>query len=785
MTRAILLALSVSVLTLGACSEPETPNETPPVTSPPAPDIITEVTTKPEPVAEPTPVAKTSGLKTKVGWGQLTPEKLHADPSLDGPTLKGVKISPDGSFATVLQGRDDDAAQQDLWAYDLETGQGRLLVSSTDLLGAPEELSAEEKNRRERAREYGKGIVSYEWVGENTLLFPLGGDIYAYDLTKNEATRVTETDGFETDAKVSESGRYVSYVRDNNLFVTDLRNKKETQLTEDATNLIRNATASFVVQEELDRDTGYWWAPDNESLAYTQIDETNIAIENRIEFGADSIENVSQRYPFAGTVNARVRLGVVPRKGGETVWADLGENTDIYVTRVFWAKDGKTLYAGILSRDHKTHTVLKIKPEDGTSETLFEDISPTWLNIYGDFEPLNDGTTLWSNETSGVRQVYRIDAEGALTAITPSDSLVNKVNCISEESETLYFTGWKDNALESHVFSVNFDGTGLTQLSTGEGRHKAEFSENCERYIGTFSGVSTPPQTRAFSNTGEPLTWLNENALGGEHPYQKHVNSHVVPAYGQIAASDGTLMDYELYTPANLKDGEQRPVITIVYGGPGVQRVHKGWERKLFQQMLVDHGFIVFQLDNRGATNRGKSFEDPLYRAMGKTEVEDQIAGAEWLKNQPFTDAAHMGIYGWSYGGYMTLHMLAQTDLYRSGVSGAPVTDWRLYDTAYTERYLGDPNPESPNYTTGAYEDGSVFEHVDGLTEPFLLIHGMADDNVVFRHSIKLMNDMQAEGRQNMRIMTYPGEKHGFRKTENKIHRDRQILNFFLETLGN
>jgi dipeptidyl-peptidase-4 len=200
--------------------------------------------------------------------------------------------------------------------------------------------------------------------------------------------------------------------------------------------------------------------------------------------------------------------------------------------------------------------------------------------------------------------------------------------------------------------------------------------------------------------------------------------------------------------------------------------------------MLAHHGFVVFTLDGRGSSNRGKAFEDHLYRSMGQIEVADQSVGARWLAEQDFVDGDNMGVYGWSYGGYMTLHMLAQTDLYKSGVSGAPVTDWTLYDTAYTERYLGDPNPGTANYTKGAYEDGSVFKYLDGLTEPMLLIHGMADDNVVFRHSIKLMAEMQENNMHNLRIQTYPGEKHGFRNAGNRTHRDRQILEFFSETLA-
>ena len=278
---------------------------------------------------------------------------------------------------------------------------------------------------------------------------------------------------------------------------------------------------------------------------------------------------------------------------------------------------------------------------------------------------------------------------------------------------------------------------------------------------------------------------LNKNAITDGHPYAPYAPAQITPEFGQIPATDGTPLDYYIYKPVGLKTGEKRPAITLVYGGPGVQRVNKGWRGKAFAQMLAQQGYVVFQLDNRGASNRGKAFEDHLYRSMGKIETLDQSTGAQWLKSQDFVDPEKMGVFGWSYGGYMALHMLAQTDHYTSGVSGAPVTDWALYDTAYTERYLGDPNPGTSNYTKGAYEDGSVFTHIDGLTEPVLLLHGMADDNVVFRHSIKLMDEMQKSGAQNLRLMTYPGEKHGFRRHSNKIHRDQMILDFFDETLKN
>lgn len=721
------------------------------------------------------------------GDGFLTPERLHAEPSIDGPSLRSPKIAPSGEFVTVLQGREDDARQQDLWAYDIETGEGRLLVSSTDLLGAPEELSEEEKNRRERAREYGRGIVSYSWVGDDLLMFPLGGDIYLYDLTNSQARQVTDTSGFETDPKVSRSGGLIAYVRDNELYVQSLDNGRERQLTDSATETIRNATASFVVQEELGRSTGYWLSPDARRVAYTQIDESPIQIETRANIGPDGITTIDQRYPFAGTDNATVRLGVVSTDGGPTRWVDLGDDADIYLTRVTWSPDASALYAGVLSRNHQTHSIYRIDMEDFSSDIFYQETSETWLNIRTDLKAIEDGFRMVS-ERSGHRRYHEITADGA-RALTPAGLMVNRVACQTDDS--VFVEGWRDQPTSRHLFRIErvepqngspaFD---VTQITDRDGQHFASFNADCTRFLGTYSADDQPRQVRAFEADGTPLTWLNENALTALHPYAPYLAAHINPEYGTLPAEDGSDLHYQLYKPLDLQPGEARPAITIVYGGPGVQRVMNRWERKHLARMLAHHGFVVFAIDGRGSTNRGKDFEDILFRSMGRAEVIDQRVGAQWLANQSFVDADRMGVYGWSYGGYMTLMMLAQTDLYTSGVSGAPVTDWALYDTAYTERYLGDPRPDHPNYYPGAYEEGSVFAHLDGLTEPVLIIHGMADDNVVFRHSVKLADALQKRGQHNMELMFYPGEKHGFRATHNRIHRDRQILEFFLETLG-
>ena len=736
-------------------------------------------------------------LRAEVGADELSPEAVHRN-ALSGTPLRNVAVSPDGARITYLQGSEADPNQLDLWAYDADTGEAALLVSSLDLLGAPEVLSEEEKNRRERAREYGRGIIAYSWVDDDTLLFPLGGDVYLYGLEAGEARQVTATEGFESDIKLSDDGGLVAYVRDDELFVTDLETGLERQVTSGASDTIRNGVASFVVQEELGRSTGYWLAPGGGRVAYTQIDESPVRMESRTDIGADGFTTVEQRYPFAGTDNAKVRLGFAPTgRRGRTVWADIpgwDADDDIYLTRVAWTPDGDAVYAGILSRDHKTHTVYRVDASSGASEVVYEETSPTWLNIRSDFAPTESGFDLVS-ERDGIRRLYAVEG-GEARALTPEGLLVNDVACAADDG-TLFVTGWQDDPLQRHIFrvtqaepSADTDAPAATpafaveKISDGEGRWSARFAEDCSRYVGYFSSPTQPPQSAVYSGAGERLFWLDENRVETDHPYARFAAKAVDPQFGTLEAADGTELHYELYLPPGMQPGEKRPSVTIVYGGPGVQRVHKGWERRELSRLLAAHGFVVFKLDGRGSANRGKAFEDPLYRGMAKVEVEDQIAGAEWLKSQDFIDPDRMGVYGWSYGGYMVLHMLGQTDLYAAGVSGAPVTDWALYDTAYTERYLGDPRTDNANYTEGAYEHGNVLSHIDGLTEPVLVIHGMADDNVVFRHSVKLADAMIAQGRHNLVMKPVPGEKHGFRSEAARIHRDRSILDFFREHLG-
>lgn len=710
---------------------------------------------------------------------KLTPEVLNGDASLSGPSLRGAAVSPDGSLVTVLRGRAEDSRQLDLWAYDIRTGAAHMLVSSTGLVKNGTAMSEEEKNRRERQRIYDNGITSYQWDEQGRqILVPLGGDVYVYDLATGAPLRVTNTEAYETDAKFSPEGGYVSYVRDDELYVYDIADKRETKITSGATTgeggTIRNAVSEFVAQEELDRDTGYWWSPDDQYIAIAQIDEAPVPVTERLDINADNVVSVKQRYPFAGKDNVRVKLFVTDTQGDNPVEIDLGPNPDIYLARVHWSKDATMLYVERLSRDQKRLDLLEADPKTGETKIILTEQENTWVNLNQDFRTLKSGGFVWGSERSGFHQLYRYDANGGLVnEITSGPGLVKQLNCVDEAAGMVYYSGWRDSPLESQLFAVPLDGGLATRISKQDGVHGAKYSRNCHTTIRTFSNQSQPTQTGVYDDKGKFLFWLNENKLDTDHPYFRYLARHKAWEFGELQAADGTPLHFEILKPEGLKPGKKAPAIVLVYGGPHAQKVRNVWGN-LFAQMLAENGYVVFQLDNRGAGNRGTAFENTLYRAMGTTEVQDQAVGARYLKSLPFVDGDHIGVYGWSYGGYMTLRMLTATpDLYAAGVAGAPVTDWSLYDTAYTERYMGKPQEEPQ-----AYAKGSVFTDLDKLKANLLVIHGMADDNVVFQNSVKLMHALQAEG-ASFELMTYPGEKHGFRNKANKIHRDKLILDFF------
>jgi len=559
----------------------------------------------------------------------------------------------------------------------------------------------------------------------------------------------------------------------------NLETGEEIAITTDGEGTILNGMAEFVAQEEMSRYTGYWWSPDDAYVAHTRVDESTVDVIERFDIGADGVTVINQRYPRAGRPNAIVELYVTDIDTGERAQVDLGEETDIYLTRVNWLDDDTM----IVQRQNRAQTqmdILSVEAETGESTLLFSETSETWVDVTSNLTIIDDGARfLWTSERDGFNHIYLYEADGKLVRqVTSGDWVVSErgraIEAVNEETGMVYFSGYKDTPLEQHLYRVSYDNPGEPERLTAlGGSWGATVNEDGSAFVGSYSDPSQPTQVALYDGDGERIRWIEENRVEGDHPYAPYLDSHILPEYGTLETEDGTTLYYEVLKPPHCTEANPCPAILNVYGGPGVQIVRRSWGGAS-EQLYADKGYVQFRIDNRGSANRGQAFADPLHRAMGGVEVQDQLLGVEWLKQQPYVDGERVGVTGWSYGGYMTLHLLLQApDVFAAGISGAPVSDWSLYDTHYTERYMGTPenNPEG-------YESSSVFPFLDNLDTPLLIMHGMADDNVIFENSTKVFAELQEAGTP-FEVMVYPGQRHGIRGEGRQNHRLHAYFSFF------
>lgn len=686
----------------------------------------------------------------------LTLKRVFSSPDLSGPQPRALRLSPDGSLLTSLRARADEKDRFDLWALDTRTGQDRMLVDSKKI-GSGAELSEAEKMQRERARIGGaRGIVTYDWAPDSkSILVPLDGDLFLAKLD-GSVGRLTDTSDGELNPVISPGGGYVSFVRDQNLYVQPLAGGGARQLTSTGGGTVHWGEAEFVAQEEMDRRTGYWWSPGDRMIAVERFDDAPVGIVTRTAIGGDGTKVFNQRYPAAGTPNALVELYVMKPDGSGQVKVDLGSNPDIYLARVDWTPDGKALLVQRQTRDQQTLDMLSVDPLTGGSTILFSEKSGSrsWVNLSDDYHVMADGSLIWRSERTGFGHLFHF-RRGKWTQLTTGNWVVTRLVGVDEKKGRLFFTGTRDDVLEQHLYRVDIARpTAITLLTERGWTNGAGMDAAASRLIISRSNPQQPSQVYLADTDGKRIAWINENAVTAGHPYAPYVASHEPRQFGKLKADDGTTLYWEMITP-KLEPGKKYPVFFQHYGGPGTgQQVTRGWNGAL-AQFLVDQGYVYFQIDNRGSYNRGKAFEDHIYHAMGSVEVADQLAGARFIKSQPFVDANRVAIYGWSYGGYMTIKMLeAAPGVFAAGIAGAPVTKWELYDTHYTERYLGDPGKDPQSYaSSNALADAAK------ISDPLLLIHGMSDDNVVFDNSTAFAAAMQRNARP-FEMMFYPGQTH-------------------------
>jgi len=700
-----------------------------------------------------------------------------------------VEFTPDGRAVAYLFSAEGSLVQG-LWRYDIATGERRQVVGEPAGSATPEPArSLDEDLRRERARVREVGVTDFQFARAGTdgplvLLVPLDGGLH---IARGAAplTRLDASEG-ALDARLSPDGSRVAFVRGAELYVAPTDGSAPPRrLTSGAGNGVTNGLAEYIAQEEMGRAEGYWWSPDGTRLAYVQADSSHIPQYPIVHQGADTLTVEEHRYPFAGSRNATVRLGVVAAEGNEdepaaaavTTWMDLGPDDDTYLARVAWRPDG-VLTVQIESRDQQQLRLAAFDERTGTATTLIEERGEPWLNLNDDTRFLKSGDFMWSSERSGFRHLYLYDAEGhEARALTEGPWMVTRLVAVDEERRTIYFEGTRDDVRERRLYAVSLDGGPLRRVTDAAGWHDTVVSPDCRYVIDTWSPVDRAPTVtlrRLPDGAEEAVLHANDgvDATG---------LGLLVPELTSFRNRDGVELYAAVYaTEATRASTQRAPLIVSVYGGPHAQTVANRWDLTvdLRAQYLAQQGFVVLKVDNRGSANRGLAFEAALAHDMGHVEVDDQVDGVRSLAARPYVDGARAGVYGWSYGGYMTLMTLLRApDVFTVGVAGAPVTFWEGYDTHYTERYMGLPGSNAEGYRMSA-----VLGHVAALRGRLLLIHGLVDENVHFRHTARLIAALTAAGRPYDAAL-FPEERHMPRDAKGLEYLERRLSGYFQDHL--
>lgn len=695
---------------------------------------------------------------------------------------RGIEFTPDGQSLTYLHSETESLSRV-LWRATVATeARPRVVARAPGGGDTDATLSREEQLRRERQRVRDTGISQISRAeAADVAVMPLGGDLYLLRPDR-ELRRLTRTSAPELDPRPSHDGQKIAFVRDGELFVIDATTEREVQLSRGATAGLTHGLAEFIAQEELGRSSGFWWSPDGSKIAYQQTDERHIPSYTITHQDGPQFSTEVHRYPFAGAENATIRLGVVSSAGGATTWLRLAEvEEDFYLARVQW--DGPTqLLVQLLTRDQKALRLYRFDLASGEKSLLVEEKSSTYVNLHNDLRVLNpQGELLWSSERTGFRHLEVRDRYGKLLrTLTSGDWPVDGVVQVDETRGEVWFLAGREDPLQAQLYRVPVAGGAVVRVSREPGTHLAVVARDGNHYVDTFSNRKTPPATTVRTRDGQILSVLDDAGRDARIAAM----GLAPPRLTEFQNRDGDRLLGAYYAPKIQADAIRpgsTPLVVLVYGGPHVQTVTDTWSMTadLTAQFLAQSGFAVWKADNRGSARRGVAFESALHLHMGEVEVRDQEDGVRFVvASQPEVDPLRVGISGGSYGGYMTLRaLMLAPDTFKAGVAIAPVTDWDGYDTAYTERYMSTP-AENPQ----GYKNSSVLAVATELVGDLLLIHGMLDENVHFRHSARLCSTLIAAGKR-FTILPIPGERHSSRKIPERTFIAERTVEFFRNAL--
>jgi dipeptidyl-peptidase-4 len=612
-----------------------------------------------------------------------------------------------------------------------------------------------------------------QWFADSKrLLVPAGGDVFIVDTDKGNFETLIHTPEDEQDAKLSPDNQSVAFRRNHDLYVIEVATKAERRLTTDGSATLLNGETDWVYPEELDLDTAYWWSPDSRSLAYLQFDVSREPVFPQVSLMQPHGLVEPQRYPNPGDPNANVRLGVVAVAGGTTKWMQFGAPEDHLLARVVWSPNSRELLAERLNRVQNRLDLLLANCETGAARTVLHEEDHDWINVGDAPRFLAAGNRfLWTSERSGYRHLYLWDVNGKThTQLTSGEWTVDEIAGVDEKRELVYYTSTEESPIERQLYAVRFDGSGKRKLSAGEGTHAASLSPDGAVYLEDFSSVSSPVKSTVYTADGKQIGVFRESS-------KPDLDLQPVENV-TMKTADGTTLYAHLIRPAGFDPGRKYPAVVDVYGGPDIQRVTNSWAGVNLDQLLAARGFVVWQLDNRGSTGRGHAFESVIFHDLGKRELADQKEGIQHLISMGFVDPARIGMSGWSYGGYMTLYTVTHApELLRAAVAGAPVTDWRNYDSIYTERYMGLPSENAAGYAASSPVGAAA---AMGDTK-LLILHNIEDDNVHFQNTVQMAGALENAGKF-FYMTVYTGKTHGLQGAERR-QMIEQTVRFFEENL--
>ncbi|WP_321477098.1 DPP IV N-terminal domain-containing protein [uncultured Paludibaculum sp.] len=673
--------------------------------------------------------------------------------------------APDGRRFAVRRG--DEVA-----LFDIASQTEKELFSTSELsklsVQPPASKQIDWENRR-------VSESRLQWSSDGHRILLIGeGDLFLWSDETGKIEQLTATEVQERDPKLSPDGAKVSFRRGHELYVMDIASRKVTQLTTDSSETRWNAALDWVYPEELDLGTAHWWSPDSKSIAYLQFDVSREPLYPHADHLKIEAVAEPQRYPKAGAPNADVRVGVVEASGGLTRWMDFGETRDYLLARAHWTPDSNRVVVHRLNRTQNHLWILAADARTGKAQSLIEESDPAWINLSDDFEFLADGRIVLSSEKDGFRHIYLYSAEGRHEKqLTHGDWEVTAVSCVDEKSKKIWYTSSETSPLERQLYVVDFNGKDKRQLTKGAGTHSISMGPGCQYYLDTYSNLENP--SRAMLNRAEDgsevKVWREADRRSEEEYDILKSEIHT------FKGTDGTLFYGRMIKPAGFDPAKKYPVLISVYGGPHVQTVRNSYSGLSWEQVMAHKGFLIWQMDNRGSYGRGHKFESPINRRLGKQELEDQKEGVKYLSGLGFADPNRVGIYGWSYGGYMTLYALVNApEVFKAGAAGAAVADWRNYDTIYTERYLGRPQENEDGYKAS-----SPVHSAAKLQGKLLLMHNIEDDNVLFGNALQMMNALQLENKD-FETVIYSGKSHGVMGKARQHMLEKQTK-FFEESL--